>query len=161
MSEIEIPPYWPAWIALVRAQVKVTNALEEELQARVGISVTWYTVLHHLARARGGRLRMQQLSDLVLLTKSGVTRLVDRMESAGLIRREYDPADGRVAYAVITRRGEHLRRLAHEVTTRGVSEHFAAHLSADELRMLEAAMRRIDQAMDERSAALERHRRPA
>ena len=84
-----------AWRALIRAQANLACRLEHELVEAEGLPLAWYEVLLVLDRAPEGALRLQQLIDTVLMTKSGVTRLVDRMEEAGLVSRAGCPSDRR------------------------------------------------------------------
>lgn len=87
------------------AHAAVNRELEREMETRGGISLSWYEVLVRLGRTPGGRLRMSDLAGAVSLTTSGTTRLVDRIEAAGLIAREACPEDRRVSYAVLTEAG--------------------------------------------------------
>jgi len=84
-----------AWWAFLEAHAAVIRALEREMAAEQGLPLTWYDILAHLDRASQGHLRMQALAECLLLSRSGVTRLIDRMEQAGLVRREFCPDDRR------------------------------------------------------------------
>src|SRR5512132_2168279 len=84
-----------AWRALVEGHAALFARLADELKAQTGMPITWYDVLLHLAEAKGARMRMRELADAVLLSKSGLTTLVDRMEGAGLVRRSVPPGDRR------------------------------------------------------------------
>ena len=141
-----------AWRALLEAHAAVTERLERELVAARGLPLSRYEVLLRLHQAPGGRLRMQELADSVLLSKSGLSRLVDRMEAAGLVARERCPSDRRGAFAVLTEQGRTALRRAAPVHLRGIQEHFAGHLDDDEVRVLAAALRRV-------AAAARRERR--
>src|SRR5215510_1856359 len=83
-----------AWRAFLRAQSALIRTLDRELQEDQGLPITFFDVLAQLTAA-GGRLRMSELADAVLLSRSGVTRLVDRMERDGLVKREHCPTGGR------------------------------------------------------------------
>jgi DNA-binding MarR family transcriptional regulator len=139
-----------AWRAFLEAHATVTGALERELQDERGLSLAWYDVLVQLAEAPGGRLRMGDLSRSVLLSKSGLTRLCDRMESGGYVRREATAEDARGLVAVITPSGRAALRRAAPVHMRGVQRHFARHISDDDARSLTAALRRITDANEDR-----------
>lgn len=134
-----------AWRALLEAHATVTDVLEEELQSQRSLPLTWYDVLHQL-QGHGGRLRMQELARLVLLSKSGLTRLFDRMERGGLVRREACVEDRRGTVAAITPQGRAALKRAAPVHLRGVEEHFAEHISDDEARVIAAALKRVIEA---------------
>lgn len=131
-----------AWRAFLGAQAEVLKTLDRELEAEQGLPLTFYDVLAQLSRA-GGRLRMSELADAVLLSKSGVTRLVDRMVKDGLVRREHCPTDRRAMYATITPSGKRALVKARPVHLRGVAEHFARHLDDEEAKTLAAALGRM------------------
>src|SRR5437763_1054664 len=82
-----------AWRAFLTAHAVLTERLEAELQAERGLQLTWYDVLFQLSLTSGGERRMQELAGAVLLSKSGLTRLVARMEQAGLVERRACPTD--------------------------------------------------------------------
>jgi len=125
-----------AWRGLLRVHSRMTKALDAELIAEHGISLSSYEVLLFLADAPDGRLRMSELADGVLLSRSGLTRLVDRMERDGLLRRERCEDDARGFNALITAEGRDLFQSARRTHLDGVRELFLSHLSADELRTL-------------------------
>src|SRR5712691_5660891 len=93
------------------------------------VSTRWYEVLLHLNRSPEGRMRMQDLADLALQSRSGLTRVVDRMEAAGLVSREVCPSDRRGILAVITPEGRRSFRRAALLHVRGIERHFGRHLS--------------------------------
>ena len=132
-----------AWRAMLEAHAEVTAALERDLLAGCGLPLAWYDVLAQLHDAPGRGLRMQELARAVLLSKSGLTRLVDRMEQAGLVVREPDPDDRRGTRTALTSAGRAALRRAAPVHVRGVQRHFARHLEGDEARVLLAACARI------------------
>jgi DNA-binding MarR family transcriptional regulator len=136
-----------AWKAFIRAQSEVLSTLDRELEAERGLPITFFDVLAQLSQA-GGRLRMSELADAVLLSRSGVTRLIDRMERAGLVRREHCPTDRRALYATLTPEGKRALRQAQPVHFRGIAEHFARHLSCDEAKTLAAALGRMAPSSD-------------
>ena len=102
-----------------------------------------YEVLITLDAAPGRRLRMAELADSVLLSRSGTTRLVDRLERDGLIARENCEDDGRGSFAVITERGAELLSQARATHLDGVRERFLRHFGEEELRMLASAWERV------------------
>jgi DNA-binding MarR family transcriptional regulator len=131
-----------AWRAFLRAQAELIRTLDRELETEQGLPITFFDVLVQLSQA-GGRLRMSELADAVLLSRSGVTRLVDRMVRDGLVRREACPTDRRSMYAALTTEGKRALARARPVHLRGVAEHFGRHLSDEEAKMLAAALGRM------------------
>src|SRR5207248_8040372 len=118
-----------AWRALLASHAALVGRLGEELQEEKGLPLPWYEVLLWLGQAPEGRMRMGELADSLLLTPSGVTRLVDRMEAEGLVQRQQCPSDRRGWNAVITSAGRSRLRAAAPVHPRGVERHFGRHLS--------------------------------
>jgi len=102
--------------------------------------------LLELSGAPDGRLRMHELARAVVLSRSGLTRLVDRLEGAGLLRREPDPADRRGSYAAITEAGRATLRRMWPVYAAGIAEHFGRHLTDEETRVIASALRRVADA---------------
>lgn len=132
-----------AWGMFLQAHSVVVDALGRELERQVRLPLTWYEVLLSLGMSDGGRLRMLDLSRSLLLSKSGVTRLIDRMEAAGLVARRPSPDDRRVIWAAITPRGRHAFDSAAPIHLRGIERHFTAVLSDQEVRGLMAALRKV------------------
>jgi DNA-binding MarR family transcriptional regulator len=137
------PAQLAAWRRLLEVHAAVTELLEHELVAARGLPLSRYDVLLNLAEAPGGRLRMQELSASVLLSKSGLSRLVDRMVAAGLVRRERCEDDRRGWFAVLTDQGRSALRRAAPVHLRGIHEHFTRHLSPEEVEVLTATLSRV------------------
>ncbi|GAA4037899.1 hypothetical protein GCM10022247_74690 [Allokutzneria multivorans] len=125
-----------AWRSFLRAHARVTRWLETELIAEQRLSLAAYDVLVQLAGAPEHKLRMTELAELVLLSRSGVTRLVDRLERAGLVSRERADSDGRGVVAVLTERGLDRLRSAAATHMRGIARHFVALLDTKELAAL-------------------------
>jgi DNA-binding MarR family transcriptional regulator len=125
-----------AWRGLLRVHAAMTKALDAELEREHGLALSSYEVLLFLADAPGGRLRMSDLADGVLLSRSGLTRLVDRLERDGLLYRERCEDDARGYHAAITEAGRALFQRARKTHLDGVRERFLSNLSADELRTL-------------------------
>src|SRR5437899_7345726 len=117
-------PRMGAWRALLAAHATLLRRLDRDLEAEHGISMAWYEVLLRLQRAPEGHLPMSELAGSVFLTPSGLTRLVDRMEHAGLVERAACPSDRRVSWAVITGEGRALLRRASVTHLRGIQRHF-------------------------------------
>jgi DNA-binding MarR family transcriptional regulator len=137
------PAHLAAWRLLLETHAVLTERLAHELVSERGLPLSRYDVLLNLAEAPGGRLRMQELSESVLLSKSGLSRLVDRMVEAGLVRRERCEADRRGWYAVVTDQGRSALRRAAPTHLRGIQEHFASHLDAEEVQVLTTALGRV------------------
>jgi DNA-binding MarR family transcriptional regulator len=132
-----------AWRGLLRVHARLTKALDADLVREHDLSLSSYEVLLFLADAPDGRLRMSELADGVLLSRSGLTRLVDRMERDGLLRRERCEDDARGYYAIITDAGRELFRRARATHLDGVRERFLNPLSAAELRTLAVLWERV------------------
>jgi len=137
------PASLSAWRLLLEAHATVTELLERELVAERGLPLSRYDVLLNLAEAPEGRLRMQELSASVLLSKSGLSRLVDRMVEAGLVRRERCLDDRRGWFAVLTDQGRSALRRAAPIHLRGIHEHFTRHLEPEEVKALTTALSRV------------------
>ncbi|MEP6817780.1 MAG: MarR family transcriptional regulator [Marmoricola sp.] len=140
-----------AWGAVLQAHAELVPYLDRQLQAAVGLPLTWYDVLLELAAAPGGRLRMSDLADRVVLSRTRVSRLVDELAAGGLLSREQNPDDRRSAYAVLTPLGRARQKAAAPVYLRGITEHFADSLSDDELRTITRALGRAVAARTEAS----------
>src|SRR5690242_717879 len=132
-----------SWRAFLRAHAVITRALEVELLADQELSLAAYDVLVQLVEAPQRRLRMTELADAVLLSRSGVTRLVDRLEQAGLVHRCRVEGDGRGVAAELTDAGFARLRGASRTHLAGVARHFAARLDGDDLAALERISRRL------------------
>src|SRR5262245_56887236 len=112
-----------AWRTFITAHARLIDRIDGELIAAARLPLHWYDVLVELVEAPDHRLRMHELARSVVLSRSGLTRLVDRLESAGLLRRQPDPADRRGAYAVLTEEGRAALRKAWPVYAAGISKH--------------------------------------
>ena len=97
----------PVWMQLVRTHTRLWDRIEAQMRRDHGMSMVRYDVLAHLNLA-GGRLGLGELAAAIALSPSGLSKLLDRMEAAGLIRRDPDPAAARAAFATITARGREL-----------------------------------------------------
>lgn len=122
-----------AWRGFLRVHSALTRELDAELAAAHGLPLSSYEVLLHLSDAPEDSMRMSELAESVLLSRSGLTRLVDRLEREGLVRREACPADARGQNAVVTESGRDLLDVARRTHLAGVRERFLARFSAAEL----------------------------
>ena len=132
-----------SWRAFLRAHASVTRVLEAELLAEHDLPLASYDVLVQLAEAPDRRLRMTELADAVLLSRSGVTRLVDRLEKGGLVARCPVESDGRGVAARLTDAGLDRLRTAARTHLRGVARHFVNRLDDADLRVLERISRHL------------------
>ena len=132
-----------AWRGLLRVHSRLVKALDTELENEHGLAVTSYEVLMYLADSPEGRMRMHDLASSVLLSRSGLTRLVDRLERDGLLERTSCESDARGAFAVITPRGRGKLEAARRTHLEGVRRMFLEHLSADELERLGELWQRV------------------
>ena len=138
-----------AWRSFITAHAVVIEQIERELAGAGLPPLGWYDVLLELSVASDRRLRMHELARAVVLSRSGLTRLVDRLEKAGLLRREPDPADRRGSFAVLTDKGAATRERMWPVYARGIAEHFGEHLNDEEAKTITRAMKRVIAAIRE------------
>jgi DNA-binding MarR family transcriptional regulator len=132
-----------AWRGLLRIHAGMTKALDAELMREHRLPLSSYEVLLFLADSPQGRMRMSELAEGVLLSRSGLTRLVDRMERDGPLRRERCEEDQRGWFAEITDEGRALFARARKTHLDGVRERFLNRLSRDEQRTLAALWEKI------------------
>jgi DNA-binding MarR family transcriptional regulator len=132
-----------AWAGLLRAHAAVVGRLEREMQQERGLPLSWYDVLLSLFRAPPPGLRMQDLAEAVVLSRTRVSRVVDEMEGAGLVERRPNPADGRSTIVVITTKGRRQFRGAAPVYLQGIAQHFSALLTTEELECVATALGKV------------------
>jgi DNA-binding MarR family transcriptional regulator len=146
MTSALTPADLTAWRTFLRAHATVVRRLEAELVAEHDLPLASYDVLVQLSEATDRRLRMTELADRVLLSRSGLTRLADRLEREGLIERKACPSDARGTLAVLTPAGLARLRAAWPTHRRGVAEHVTGRLSAAELvRLRELLTKLLDE----------------
>ena len=136
-------PGLAAWLTLLQANSVLVDLLESDLQASANLPLGWFEVLVQLTTAPEGRLKMRELAHSVLLSKSGVTRLVDRMETAGLVTRGACATDRRVVYAIVTPQGREALRNAMPRHLESLGERFTKHLTPSELTMLRTTLQKL------------------
>jgi DNA-binding MarR family transcriptional regulator len=124
-----------AWRVFLECAFALIDILDAELRTERDLTLRWYDVLVKLEEADGG-LRMSELASRILASKSGLTSVVDRMEEAGLVRRERPPDDRRVVEVFITPEGIEALHAARVVHRRGIQEHFVQHLDHRDLAAL-------------------------
>ena len=150
-----------AWMALVEAHAAAVESVEADLVRDTGLPLSWHEVLVRLSRAEEGSMRMQELARAVLLSKSGLTRLADRMEAAGLIERTACDSDRRGTWAVVTPKGRRALAEATPSFLAAVDRHFAGHLSDREIDAVAAGLRKVTHAHGAESCEPEDVTRPA
>ncbi|UCD68650.1 MAG: MarR family transcriptional regulator [Betaproteobacteria bacterium] len=131
---------WPLFLT-------VHAVLVAKIEARLSEAglpqFVWYDVLWALERAPDDRLRMSELAEMTVLSRSNLTRLVDRLECAGLVERARSEADRRGAFAVVTRKGKEMRRKMWPIYSKAIKELFENHIDNDEAACLASALRRV------------------
>lgn len=132
-----------AWRGILQVHAVITRELDAELLASHDLSLSSYEVLMTLATHPDGSLRMSELADAVLISRSGLTRLVDRLERSGLVRRRPCPDDARGQLAEVTAAGRRLFEKARATHLEGVRRRFIAHFGDDELDELGAFWTRV------------------
>ena len=132
-----------AWAGLLRAHAGLVHELDRQLEAAHGLPLTQYEVLLHLEGAPEHRLRMSELARSVLLSQSGVTRLVDRLQQRGLVVREPCPEDRRVLYARLSADGARALAAARPTHLAGVRDLFLRHFDEAELKTLAETWERL------------------
>ena len=127
-----IDPRLLPWVVFLRAHAAVSRALEAELEAEQSMSLADYEALIQLAHADGRRLRMSELADRMILTRSGISRLVDRLEAGRYVERVACSTDARGAYAMLTEAGYARLQAASPTHMRGVDEHFLSAIPSED-----------------------------
>ena len=136
-----------AWRSFLRAHTALTRELDAELLAAHGLPLTSYEVLLFLADAPGGHMRMSELAESVLLSRSGLTRLVDRLAGCGLVERTRCTEDARGWFAAITPKGREVFEEARRTHLDGVRRLFVESFSQDELETLGVCLERLAPAV--------------
>lgn len=137
-----------AWRSFLVAHAALIGRLGEEMEAETGLPLTWYEALLLLNESAEGQRRMHELAESRLLSRSAMTRFIDRMEAAGLVHRVTCDADRRGTFVTMTELGRDRFRAAAVVHLRGIEEHFARHVTDAEAAVLATAMRRVVAALN-------------
>jgi DNA-binding MarR family transcriptional regulator len=143
VSAIPVPLQLEGWVSFLRAHAAITRELSAQLQREHDLTLNDYEVLLHLSHADGGRMRRVDLAQRVVLTASGITRLLEGLERAGYVRKESCSSDARVSYAALTDAGREKLRAAAETHLRGVDELFVSRYSGSELTTLAELLGRL------------------
>jgi len=137
-----------AWTGFIKSQQILLEKVDEEFKINGFPPLTWYDVLLELDKVEDGRLRLNILGKRILLSKYNVTRLVKRLEEAGLLKRESCKQDSRGVYAVITHAGRKLRKRMWPVYYSVIKRYFLSSLNEDELTKLIECMDNIRNNID-------------
>ena len=132
-----------AWTTFLRAHASLMRQLELELDREARMALADFDVLIQLALGESGRRRMADLAARALISRSGMTRRVERLAEEGLVTRDADPADRRAVIVALTDKGLNRLREALPIHARGIGQHFVAKLDDDELTCLEGALRKV------------------
>ena len=143
--------WMPAWLALIRTYTRMWEQVEAQMRRDTGLTMARYDVLAQLDMS-GGRLGLTDLASSILLSQSGLSKLLDRMEASGLVRRDPDPRDGRAAIAAITPQGRSLVRKARQSHREFLRQTFAEALNEDDLADLARVMDQIGASIPGRAA---------
>ena len=133
-----------AWVAFLRGHAALTRALNAQLVADHGLTINDYEVLLRLSRAPDLRLKRVELAQSVLLTPSGITRLLDGLEAAGWVEKASCASDARVTYAVLTEAGDRKLRAAADSHLADIDRLFTGHFDEAELEVLSSLLSRIE-----------------
>ena len=136
------PEALAAWRVFFECALALPDILDAELEDAVGLPFRWYDVLVHLEEAGHGA-PMNEVASRILASKSGLTRVIDRMEEAGLVRRERPEGDRRVVLVLITEKGLETLHAARAVHRDGIRRHFTEHLTEAELRTLARTLEKV------------------
>ncbi|HEV7639565.1 MAG TPA: MarR family transcriptional regulator [Gaiellaceae bacterium] len=144
MTQVSSPPrQLDSWIAYLRSHSAITRELSAQLQREHGLTLNDYEVLLLLSHAEGGRMRRVDLAESILLTASGITRLLEGLERAGFVRKDTCSADARVSYAKLTEEGARKLGEASITHLRGIDELFLGRYSRSELATLAELLSRL------------------
>ena len=136
-------PRFQAWYGNLQATMRSLQRIDRELEAEVGLPLASVEVLVNIGMEDEGRIRMGELADTLLLSRGGATRLVARLEEAGLVDRVIPPDDRRATYAVITAKGMELLERAEPVLKQAVATHYLRHVDDDEVDALRSVSLKI------------------
>ncbi|GCE31259.1 MarR family transcriptional regulator [Dictyobacter alpinus] len=143
-----------AWRTFITAHATVIDLIERNLAEAKQLPLSSYDVLLALVEAPNRRLRMNELAHAVVLSRSGLTRLVDRLEQEGFLKRDRTGPDRRATYAVLTLKGFRAFRQAWPIYAQGIEKHFAQHLTEQEMSMLTQMLGRVLAAAEKPSFPL-------
>lgn len=134
--KIRTTPASDAWRSVMTAYTRVNAILAEEMAAETPVSLEWYVILLMLAQSDDGSMRPSDLADQIGLSRSATTRLIDRLESDGLVERRACASDRRGTFVLLTPQGHEVFKNAGRVHLRGIDQHVGSHLTDRELAEL-------------------------
>src|SRR2546423_3319622 len=137
------PQQLDAWVSFLRSHAAITRELSAQLQREHGLTLNDYEVLLHLSHADGGRMRRVDLAQRILLTASGITRLLEGLERSGFVCKHACESDARVSYAKLTDEGRQKLSDASVTHLRGIDELFLGRYSGSELATLAELLSRL------------------
>jgi DNA-binding MarR family transcriptional regulator len=137
-----------AWLRMLEAHTRLVTLMERDLRRDCGVPLAWYDVLIKVWLAPGHRIRMAELAEQVLLSRSWLTRRVVQLEDAGLVTRTGADDDGRGVFAEMTPKGLETFGGMERSHATSIDTHFSAHLSQDEARVVSTVFGRIAAAGD-------------
>ena len=144
MSTVAVPKsQFEAWVGFLRSHAAITRQLNIDLQTAHGLTLNDYEVMVHLARAEGQMMRRVDLAESVVLTASGITRLLDGLECGGYVEKAESESDARVSYAKLTDAGAQKLAEASETHLAGIDELFTSRYSESELSTLAELIARL------------------
>ena len=155
MSATRTPTVPQAWISFLHAHATITRELNADLVNAHGLTLNDYEVLLRLAQAPERRLRRVDLAERVLLTASGITRLLEGLERHGFVRKAFCSSDGRVVYAELTDEGYEKLRVASRTHLDGIDRLYAGRFDADELDALAELLGRLTGSTDGEACAVD------
>lgn len=135
-----------AWRASMEAILTLIARFDEDFRAEVGIDVRTYDVLLHVFNAGESGIRMTDLAREVVITKTGLTSLIDRLEARSLVRRGADPSDRRAFRVALTADGERVFRAAARIHVAGIHDRLGQHISVEEARVVADVFERVKSA---------------
>jgi DNA-binding MarR family transcriptional regulator len=143
MNESHEPSMVDVWRGFLFAHAKVVRALEADMVEQHGLPLTWFDLLSRIKQAPGQRMRMHQLEEASVFTRSGITAFADRLEKAGFVRRERSAEDRRGVYLAITQAGIHKIDEVWPDHELSIQNHFGQHLDPKSAEALHAATEKI------------------
>jgi DNA-binding MarR family transcriptional regulator len=146
MAAVDRDRWMSAWLALIRTHARLWDQLEAQMRRDHGLTIARYDVLAQLDGA-GGRLRLSELGSSVVLSPSGLSKLLDRMQTSELVRREPDPQDARSTFAAITPRGRALVKKARRTHHELLQQRFGDALDDGDVADLTRIMERLDASL--------------
>jgi DNA-binding MarR family transcriptional regulator len=135
-----------AWRNFITAHANLIDLIDRELKAADCLPLHWYDVLIELVEAPKNRLRLSELAQKVVLSRSGLTRLVDKVETAGLLHLQATPDDRRGTFAVLNEEGMDAVRKSWPVYAKGIKMHFVPYMTEAEAQVLQDVFARILEA---------------